>query len=273
MPIITPTDWDRFLLPLGIAFVFTLVLHLVFRQGRYRSLQGLSIGCGFIAAYFAIFGSFAWPPATPPDYLITVALFAMLVGATLDQMTIHLYMRRGIILAIPLIISFWMASGETLFTRQGQIFLTMMMVFFGVMIFNRLEETRKDSFSSPVAVLFAAAGLTVIAELYGTRLALFASALAASLLGYLLAQFMRKSGPWGFSGILVAGGLYLGLAAKFFFMRSQLALPVAMTALPFFVPWILQFFPAAQGRWYPAYLIAGELAALAAIILVAGYYI
>lgn len=196
---------------------------------------GIAIAAGFLAGFLLIRPFPVWPPIGDEGWIPYLLLVAMPLGLSADVPRFRLLASLLFVIGVS-IITVLLIGVEAYGTRLSGKNLLMypLLMLSGVMVFSRVIITGERS-ASGLSLLFASAGLTLLAFAYGTRLWLLTLALFAALLGAHLVSY-RLNRRWPLSASIIAAVIWFGFAVMLIMKRDLLALPTALLFLCFFVP-------------------------------------
>lgn len=230
------TNVKILLVPAVISFLTIAFLRITTGAWLGSVLAPLGVGSGFLASYSLTVGLPLWPIATVLGLLPFVVAGAMFIGVFLDLNSaknnsitmLHIIASLGLVF---LVASKWHGGG----IDQSELVLYGVLIISGFWAMQQLNDQRDEGLAPAISLLSAAVGLTVVATIYGTRTGLFSTSLAAACFGYIVWNWPKSRYPWGSSGTLVGGGVYLILASELAIKNPALALPIGLTLLSFII--------------------------------------
>lgn len=174
------------LLPFGVAVVATGAGGLWLASRRSASLPGLAQAIGFLAAYVALLGLPAWPPALDREKVAYVAAFGALLGVLLPLLPRWADALQTVVLAWPIAIVVWLAARAPL--TPSTLVIAAVLALFGAAMIGPLAGARQKNPRRTLMLLSAVVGLAVLAGFArAPALAELSLALAASLAGVVVA--------------------------------------------------------------------------------------
>jgi hypothetical protein len=223
------------LLPLVVAAAAVGGLRLVGGPDRGRLLAGAGVALGFLAAYLAIFGPPAWPPRGAGQKLACVVAAGLLAGFALDLWRLPERLRAALAVLSALAASAWIAESRWAAVSAAPATWAPALAALAALGFAAaVVAGRGQTLTAPLMLLFAAAGLGILATVgAAASVGQAAGALAAAVAGFVLWN-------WPVARFPVQAGLLLpalaGLAALFtqalLFTRTDAAAlaPLALLA-------------------------------------------
>ena len=211
--------------------------------GNGALLAAWGIAAGFLCAYLARRGLPPWPPSGVYAKLAYAMLASMAVAAVVERvpalaagrLPVRAVATVAAVLLLPVAVTVWLATDLAPNPALASGWLTIAIwCIVGVMALIRTIEDQAKGLSSPIVLLMACAGLAVVANIYGSRLSLYATALTAAIGGHLVASLFGRGPRWSTAASLTAGCGYVALAAMLAMSRDNLTLPVGFTATVFF---------------------------------------
>lgn len=241
----TDTNVRIFLIPAVASFITIAVIRMLLGSWRASVLAPIGIGVGFLASYVLTTGLPLWPIASVLGITPYVVGLAIILGGILDLRDTPNSTLTMLHIALAMGLVFWVASkwhGGSI--NPDEMLLYGILVFSGFWAMQQLNDQRDSGLAPAISVLSALAGLAVISHFYGTRTGLFASALGAATIGYMVWNWPKCRYPWGSSGTIMGAGVYLVLASELAIKNPSLAMPIGFTLLPFIIYNLtFRFFP------------------------------
>jgi hypothetical protein len=181
--------------------------------GRHQSsqqyltmLSGVAVGAGFLAAYAAIYGGFAFPPLQVLDWIPLLLLGALIVFAVDDARNFAPGLRLSLQFVFVLSMSsllLWPILGQIDFMGATFTVVGVAVLWFG--LWTYADHSAQQNVLSGVTIIAAAAGVAVVSTIMGSiLLGQLGVALAAALSGWLLWHWLRIQCPMGHAGTAVA---------------------------------------------------------------------
>ena len=227
---------EAYLMPFATAFLLLWIMRLTLGPRLSVTHGGLAVGVAVMAFFFDHRGWPIWPPAGSTAKIPYILLAGLVFGALLDGLGRPLAARISAIVALSLLAVFWLG-----FERFGAGATVQLLPLYAVaavasvLVLARLDDDRRHGLTAPITLFAGCLGLFVVAEIYGSRVSLYAGALAAALAAFAAWNVPRQRFEISSSLVLGAGAAYVALAIFLFFSRSSLEGPVGLTVLPFLI--------------------------------------
>jgi len=217
------------LLPLGLSFLLSGIIRLLLGRHLGPRMANVAVGLSFLTLIFMVQG-IMFPPASSTHKLPYLVLIAIVLGAACDAKALttrsQLLLFAGYLGAALwwLNQTRWNSADNLLLFKVGAIYLL------GVFIAARLLALRGQRLTPVLMLLFASAGLGVLA-LFGASalLTTLGFVLAAALGGFALWNWPKHRYPLG-GGIIFAGAGGLMLLTNQALLLTQTS-PIALCLL------------------------------------------
>lgn len=230
------TNVRIFLIPAVVSILAIGFLRITLGAWRTSVLAPVGIGVGFLVSYFLTTGLPLWPVASVLGITPYVVVAGILVGSFLDMRSTENSSLTLMHIALSMVLVFWVATqwhGGTI--HENEMVLYGVLIFSGFWAMQQLNDQRDSGLAPAISIFSALVGIAIIANIYGTRTGLFASSLAAATIGYMVWNWPNCRYPWGSTGTIVGGGVYLILASELAIKNPALALPIGLTLLSFII--------------------------------------
>ena len=252
---------DALYLPAAIAAALVLWAPVV----RKPNPVGLALAAAFLIGFLLVRPLPVFPPIGGIGWLPYALLAGLVTGLFADRPRTRLFAALVFVILLPPLITIAVGTETYLPFLRGPAWLNYAVLSAGgLLAFARLAE-RGASASAARMLIFASAGIAILAALYGGRVAVHAFGLLAVILGAAFAA--RRSGlAWPRSASYAAGTAYFTLVATLVLSRELLALPAGLTLLPFFTPRLAERLLPEASPLAPALDVVLSLLAIGAVV-------
>jgi hypothetical protein len=220
------------LVPLAAGFALAGLLRLVGGPDRGRALASAAVGLALVAGLLTLLGWPVWPPRTVAQKLPYLVAAGSVLGVVLDARPLPRAMALLVALAWPAVVLGWLAWPRLAAPSLGGLAPVAAAYAGGAFALVRLQHWRGHETVTPTLLLAASLGLAGLAVLASARsLGQLAGVLAGAVGGFLLWNWPVARFPFGWGGLLPAGGALVALAgqALLFTRVSPLALGLLLT--------------------------------------------
>ena len=256
-------------LPLLVAIVATGILRLAWAREKGPILANAAAGAAFVLTYAVTAGLPGIPTAGAAHKIFYLSVAGLVLGAILDAEEWGTWMRRVVVVVLPLLGLVWIA-GPLANTPGPPPDQNLVLGLFAaaVIVLLRLTRTEGSALTAPVHLAVASAGLAAVALYAGTFFAVqVGTALAAATVGFLVWNWPVYRYPPGGALLLAIGMPALALAAQLLLYDGAPWGALAVLLLVFFSDWIAGGIRLGGGR--VAYAVRPLLTAVVGALVVA----
>jgi hypothetical protein len=189
------------IVPFAVSFILVGLLRLLAGTAG----TGAALAAAFLVSYYLILGVPVFPPVSATQKIAYLAMLGLALGIALDMARPRHWLNWGAIVLYPSAAIIWVGWRALVSGGAAELATLAIVWLAGIFVFERLFAFRDAGIASPIMLLAAAVGASLIAFVgAASSYSQLLAACAAGAGGFLLWNWPRAR--YRFSGAAIFGG-------------------------------------------------------------------